>query len=72
MKKTVHEQNLTEPMFSRLPKHRGVTVITPYGRALTFGVSKDRIERMLETVALYKNYEMTVSMQEHKAAKLNK
>jgi hypothetical protein len=58
--------------FEMVPKkkRRGVTVITQYGRALTFGVSRDRTERMLESMALHKNHELTSVMQEHKAAQL--
>jgi hypothetical protein len=49
---------------------RGVTVITEYGRALTFGVPRDQIEHFLKTMALGKNHELMAAMQEHKAARL--
>jgi hypothetical protein len=51
-------------------KRRGVTVTTEHGRALTFGVSRDRTERMLETMAQNKHHELMPAMQAHKAARL--
>jgi hypothetical protein len=53
-------------------KRRGVTVITKHGRAVTFGVSPARTRRFLETMAQRKDHELTVAMQEHKAALLKK
>jgi hypothetical protein len=53
-------------------KRRGVTVITEHGRALTFGVSRDRTERMLETMAQNRNHELMAVMQAHKAARLQR
>jgi hypothetical protein len=51
-------------------KRRGVTVITQHGRAVTFGVSRDRTERILETMALGKNQELMAAMQARKAERL--
>jgi hypothetical protein len=58
------------PEMMPLKKRRGVTVITRYGRAVTFGVSRVRTEHFLETMALGKNHELMAAMQEHKAARL--
>jgi uncharacterized Rmd1/YagE family protein len=51
-------------------KRRGVTVITKYGRAVTFGVSEDRTRHFLKAMAQRKDHELTAAMQEHKAARL--
>jgi uncharacterized Rmd1/YagE family protein len=53
-------------------KRRGVTVITQYGRAVTFGVSRDRIENFLKAMALRNDHELTAAMLEHKAARLQR
>ena len=58
------------PEMAPVKKRRGVTVITPHGRAVTFGVPRDQIEHFLETMALGKNHELMAAMQEHKAARL--
>jgi len=58
------------PEMMPLKKRRGVTVITQYGRAVTFGVSRDRTEGFLKTMALGKNHELMAAMQEHKAERL--
>ena len=52
-------------------KRRGVTFITQYGRALTFGVSQDRTKNILQAIALRKDQELTAAMQEHKRKMLN-
>ena len=51
---------------------RGVTVVTAYGRAVTFGMPRERVERMAKAVAQKKGNELTAVMQEHKAAQLQK
>jgi uncharacterized Rmd1/YagE family protein len=66
----VFEIEAHTPEMMPLKKRRGVTVITQYGRAVTFGVSRDRTERILETMALGKNHELMAAMQKHKAARL--
>jgi hypothetical protein len=53
-------------------KRRGVTVITPYGRAVTFGVSRDRTEHFLKAMAQRKGHELNAAMQEHKTEILKK
>jgi hypothetical protein len=59
------------PEMMPLRKRRGVTVITQYGRAVTFGVSRDRTEHFLKSMALGKNHELMAAMQAQKAARLN-
>jgi hypothetical protein len=59
-----------KPEMEPLKKRRGVTVTTQYGRALTFGISRDRTERIMETMALHKNQGLTATMLKHKAARL--
>jgi hypothetical protein len=56
---------------SPLTKRRGVTVVTQHGRAVTFGVSQDRTEHFMKSMALGKNHELMAAMQEHKAERLN-
>jgi len=58
------------PEMAPLEKRRGVTVVTQYGRAVTFGVSRHDTEFFLKSMALGKNHEVTAAMQEHKAARL--
>ena len=53
-----------------LQKRRGVTVVTQYGRAVTFGVPKEETEHFMKAKAQGKDHEVTAAMQEHKAAKL--
>ena len=53
-------------------KRRGVTVITQYGRAVTFGIPRDRTEDILKTMAQCKGHELMAAMQEHKAEQLKK
>src|SRR5271155_4664411 len=51
-------------------KRRGVTVITKYGRAVTFGVSQNRTEHFLKAMAQHKYHELTAAMQEQKTERL--
>jgi uncharacterized Rmd1/YagE family protein len=51
-------------------KRRGVTVITQYGRAVTFGVSQTRTEHFLKTIAQRNDHELMAAMQEQKATRL--
>lgn len=37
-------------------KRRGVSVVTKYGRGLTFGVRRERAERLLKSLALRHNH----------------
>jgi len=53
-------------------KRCGVTVVTKYGRAVTFGVSQDRTEHFLKAIAQRKDQELTAAMQAHKAAQIEK
>lgn len=53
-------------------KRRGVTVVTPHGRALTFGVSKERTKSLLKAVAQRNEQEVTAAMQAQKAARMRK
>lgn len=53
-------------------ERRGVTVVTQYGRAVTFGVSRDRTEKMLKTMAQRKGQELMAAMLEQKAARQKK
>ncbi len=60
-----------EPEDQTLPaKRRGVTVITQYGRAVSFGVSRDRTEEMLRTMAQRKGNELMAAMLRQKEARL--
>jgi hypothetical protein len=59
------------PEMAPLKKRRGVTVVTQYGRAVTFGIPRDQIERFLETMALGKNHELMAAIQARKTARLN-
>ena len=58
------------PEMMPLKKRRGVTVVTPYGRAVTFGVPRGETEHFMKSVALGKNHELMAAMQKHKAARL--
>jgi hypothetical protein len=51
---------------------RGVTVVTQYGRAVTFGVSRDRTEKLLKAMAQRKGHELMAAMLEQKAGRLKK
>jgi hypothetical protein len=51
-----------------LRKRRGVTVVTQYGRAVTFGVSRDAAEHFMKAKAQGKEHEMLAAMLAHKAA----
>jgi hypothetical protein len=53
-----------------LRKRRGVTVVTQYGRAVTFGVSRDDAEHFMAAKAQGKEHEMMASMLAHKAARI--
>lgn len=53
-----------------LAKRRGVTVITEHGRALSFGVSRDRAEQIMETIATRNHQGLTAAMLKRKAARL--
>ena len=55
---------------SLLKARRGVTVITPYGRGVTFGGSRARAEKLLQTMAQRKGQELMAAMLEEKAARL--
>ncbi len=68
----VFEIETQTPEMAPVKKRRGVTVITQYGRAVTFGVPRDQIEHFLETMALGKNHELMAAMQEHKAGRLQR
>jgi uncharacterized Rmd1/YagE family protein len=59
------------PEMMPLKKRHGVTVITRYGRAVTFGVSRARTESFLKSMALGKNHELMAAMQARKAARLH-
>jgi hypothetical protein len=52
------------------PRRRGVTVVTEHGRALTFGVSRDRTKEFLKTMAQGKSTEVMTAMQARKVALL--
>jgi len=58
------------PELTAAKKGRGVTVVTQYGRALTFGVSRDRTEEILETIATRNHHGLSAAMQKRKAARL--
>lgn len=51
-------------------KRRGVTVITQHGRAVSFGMSRDRTASYLKKMAQHENHELMAAMLEHKAAGL--
>ncbi len=60
------------PEMAPMQKRRGVTVITRYGRAVTFGVPRDQTEHFLKSMALGKSHEVMAAMQAHKAARLQR
>jgi hypothetical protein len=66
----VFEPEAETPEMAPMTKRRGVTVVTQYGRALTFGVPRDQIEHFLKSMALGKNHELMAAMQAHKAERL--
>jgi len=70
MNTAVFDRDGQTPEMGPLKKRRGVTVTTQHGRAVTFGISRDRTKRMLETMALRKNQGLTSTMLRHKAARL--
>ncbi|MGP8199374.1 MAG: hypothetical protein ACLQU4_07720 [Limisphaerales bacterium] len=53
-----------------LKRRRGVTVITQYGRAVAFGVSREMTEDFMKAKAQGKDHEIMAAMQAHKAARL--
>lgn len=55
-----------------LKERRGVTVITEYGRAVTFGVSRDQTEFFMKSMAQGKDHELMAAMQARKAARLQR
>ena len=53
-------------------KRRGVTVVTEHGRAVSYGVAKERAERLMKTMSLRKYREVMEAMQEQKATRLSR
>ena len=70
MNTAIHKRSGLNPETAAPKQRRGVTVTTEHGRAVTFGVSRDRTERLLETMAQNKSHELMAAMQAHKAARL--
>jgi hypothetical protein len=70
MNTAYHQRDSQKSGMPPVTKRRGVTVTTEHGRAVTFGVSRDRTERMMENMAQRKNHDLMAAMQAHKAARL--
>jgi len=66
----VFEPEDQTPEVLQMQKRRGVTVVTEYGRAVTFGVPRHETEHFMKAKAEGKDHEVVAAMQEHKAAKI--
>jgi hypothetical protein len=58
-----------EPEDQTSVKRRGVTVVTQYGRAVSFGMSRDRTEKLLKSMAQRRGAEMLATMVARKIAR---